>query len=264
MNLAEPLLAGEVALVGAGPGSPDLLTVAATKLLADCDVVVYDALVSREILQQTDPGADWIEAGKRGGRPSADQADICETLVRLAKAGKRVVRLKGGDPFVFGRGGEEIRALAAEGVPFRVIPGITAGVAAPAMAGIPVTDRSVNATLAFLTGHEASEESRLDWPALVKAFPVLVFYMGAKNLAQIAGRLLEAGLAGETPVAVIHSATLSDEAVAIGSIADAASGELMADSPAIIVVGDVVGQAVPWRAGPGQTRAEAEASELFE
>lgn len=264
MNLAEPLLPGEVALVGAGPGSPDLLTVAATKLLADCDVVVYDALVSREILALASPTADWIEAGKRGGRPSAEQADICDTLIRLALGGKRVVRLKGGDPFVFGRGGEEIRALAEAGIPFRVIPGITAGVAAPAMAGIPVTDRAVNSTLAFLTGHEASEESRMDWRALVQAFPVLVFYMGAKNLTQIAQRLLDAGLSAETPVAVIHSATLPEETQATGTIAAAAAGELTAESPSIIIIGDVVGQAVPWRAGPGQTRTEAEASDLFE
>jgi len=264
MNLAEPLQQGEVALVGAGPGSPDLLTVAATKLLADCDAVVYDALVSQDILQLASPAADWIEAGKRGGRPSAMQSDICDTLIRLAHAGKRVVRLKGGDPFVFGRGGEEIRALAAEGIPFRVIPGITAGIAAPAMAGIPVTDRAVNSTLAFLTGHEASEDSRMDWRALVQAFPVLVFYMGAKNLAQIAGRLLEAGLAGETPVAVIHSATLKEEVQTIGTVAAAASGKLTAESPAIVIIGEVVGQAVPWRAGPGQTRLQAEADDLFE
>jgi len=247
MRLDEPLKPGEVALVGAGPGAAELLTVAAAKLIGDCDAVVYDALVSEDVLNLAAAGAERIEAGKRGGRPSASQRDICETLVRLAKEGKRVVRLKGGDPFVFGRGGEEIRALAAAGVRFRVIPGITAGVAAPAMAGIPVTDRSVNSTIAFLTGHEASEESRMDWKALVQAFPVLVFYMGARNLQQIAGRLLEAGLAESTPVGIIHSATLPEESIMAGTIGQAADGAVTASSPAIVIVGEVVSERVEWR-----------------
>jgi len=245
--LSESLNPGEVALVGAGPGDPDLLTVAALRLLQSCDAIVYDALVGDAILALGDDGAERIFAGKRGGRPSATQSDISETLVRLASNGKRVVRLKGGDPFVFGRGGEEVRALAAAGIPFRVIPGITAGVAAPAMAGIPVTDRAVNSTLAFLTGHEASPESRIDWPALVAAFPVLVFYMGARNLPQIADCLLKAGLDGATPVAVIYAATCPEESCVTGSLDAAAKGALTATSPAIVIVGDVVDQRVGWR-----------------
>jgi len=247
MRLDAPLDPGEVALVGAGPGAAELLTVAAAKLIGDCDVIVFDALVSEAVLNLAGVGAELIEAGKRGGRPSANQRDICETLVRLAKEGKRVVRLKGGDPFVFGRGGEEIRALAAAGVRFRVIPGITAGVAAPAMAGIPVTDRSVNSTIAFLTGHEASDESRMDWRALVQAFPVLVFYMGARNLPQIAKRLLEAGLSDDTPVGIIHSATLPEETISAGTIRQAADGAIIANSPAIVIVGEVVSERVEWR-----------------
>ena len=247
MSLSDPLRQGEVALVGAGPGAAELLTIAAVRLLGNCDAVVYDALVSKDVLAHADAGAEMIAAGKRGGRASASQADICDTLVRLARAGKRVVRLKGGDPFVFGRGGEEIRELAAAGIPFRVIPGITAGVAAPAMAGIPVTDRLVNGTLAFLTGHEASAESRMDWSALVKAFPVLVFYMGARNLPLIAGRLLDAGLSPDTPVAIIHAATLPGETQVIGTLATAGRGELVSESPAIVIVGDVVEQRIPWR-----------------
>jgi len=247
MKLSDPLKSGEVALVGAGPGAKDLLTLAAAKLIGDCDAVVFDALVSEEVLNLAAVGADLIEAGKRGGRASADQQDICDALVRLAQQGKRVVRLKGGDPFVFGRGGEEVRALAAAGVPFRVIPGITAGVAAPAMAGIPVTDRSVNATIAFLTGHEASDESRMDWSALIRAFPVLVFYMSARNLPLIAKRLLAAGMAGNMPVAVIHAATLDDENTQTGCLDDAASGRLQAVSPAIVVIGEVVNTRQPWR-----------------
>jgi uroporphyrin-III C-methyltransferase len=247
MRLDSPLQAGEVALVGAGPGAAGLLTLAAAALIGDCDAIVYDALVSDEVMALADTSAEQILAGKRGGRASASQQDICETLIRLAMAGKRVVRLKGGDPFVFGRGGEEVRALAAEGIAFRIIPGITSGIAAPAMAGIPVTDRSVNATLAFLTGHEASEQSRMDWKALVEAFPVLVFYMGAKNLPDIAAHLLDAGLAKQTPLAIIRRATLADEQTCVATLDDAASGRVTARSPSIVIIGDVVANRISWK-----------------
>jgi uroporphyrin-III C-methyltransferase len=246
-SLSAPLIAGEVALVGAGPGDPSLLTFAAHKLISSCDVIVYDALVSEDILALADPKAELICAGKRGGRPSTSQQDICDTLVSLAQENKRVVRLKGGDPFVFGRGGEEMRALAAANIPFRIIPGITSGIAAPALAGIPVTDRTVNASLAFLTGHEASENSRMDWKALVKAFPVLVFYMGAKNLPQIATRLMDAGLNNDTPIAIIHAAGTKDETCDTGTLSQAKSQQLIAKSPAIVVVGDVVDCRIDWR-----------------
>jgi len=247
MKLDAPLIAGEVALVGAGPGAAALLTLAAARLIADCDVIVHDALVSDEVMAMAAPDAEIIAAGKRGGRPSASQNDICDLLIARAQAGKRVVRLKGGDPFVFGRGGEEVRALAAHGIRFRIIPGITAGVAAPAMAGIPVTDRSVNATLAFLTGHEASDESRMDWRALVSAFPVLVLYMAARNLERIASCLLDAGLDAQTAVAIIHAATTKDEHTTIGSLQQAAAGQLQAQSPAIVIIGDVVASRTIWR-----------------
>jgi len=191
--------------------------------------------------------AERIFAGKRGGRPSASQDDICATLIRMAKDGKRVVRLKGGDPFVFGRGGEEIRALAEAGIPFRIIPGITAGVAAPAMAGIPLTDRTVNSSLAFLTGHEANEASRIDWASLVAAFPVIVLYMGARAMPRIAAKLLNAGLDAATPVAVIHAATLPDEEITTGTLADAANLQMTARSPSIVVIGDVVAARSIWR-----------------
>jgi len=249
-SLASPLTEGEVALVGAGPGDVDLLTMAAYSLISDCDVIVYDALVSEEILALADDNAQRICAGKRGGRPSSKQGDICATLVSLAQQGKRVVRLKGGDPFVFGRGGEEMRALAAQNIAFRVIPGITSGIAAPALAGIPVTDRTVNASLAFLTGHEANEDSRMDWKALVKAFPVLVFYMGAKNLPQIATRLIQAGLNDSTSIAIIHAAGTSEETCDTGTLAQAKSQQLIAKSPAIVVVGEVVDCRIDWRGMP--------------
>ncbi|RMH61344.1 MAG: uroporphyrinogen-III C-methyltransferase [Zetaproteobacteria bacterium] len=247
MNLSDPLKPGEVALVGAGPGDVGLLTLAAAALLGDCDVVVHDALVSDAILALADTSAEKVFAGKRGGRPSARQRDICETLIRLARAGKRVVRLKGGDPFVFGRGGEEIRALSAAGIRFRVVPGITAGMAAPAMAGIPLTDRGVNASLAFLTGQEASEQSRIDWRALVAAFPVLVVYMGMRNLAAIAERLIKAGMDADTPVAILHGVGWPDEWHAFGTLAEARDGRLQGASPAIVVIGDVVRERRPWR-----------------
>ena len=247
LKLDMPLAAGEVALVGAGPGAAALLTLAAARLIGDCDAIVYDALVSDEVMAMADAAAERIPAGKRGGRASASQHDICETLIRLAKSGKRIVRLKGGDPFVFGRGGEEARALAAERIRFRIIPGITSGIAAPAMAGIPVTDRSVNATLAFLTGHEASEKSRMDWRALARAFPVLVFYMGARNLPDIANRLLDAGLAKQTPLAIIRNATLAGEQTRLATLSEAAEGRVIARSPSIVIVGDVVANRICWK-----------------
>jgi len=194
-----------------------------------------------------DPDATLVFAGKRGGKPSASQDDICETLVKLAQENQRVVRLKGGDPFVFGRGGEEIRALAAHDIPFRVIPGITSGIAAPAMAGIPVTDRTVNASLAFLTGHEAEDKSRMDWQALVAAFPVLVIYMGTRNLPKIAAKLVQAGMKETTPVAVLHAVSLPNEQQDYGTLADVISGQLVGVSPAIVVIGDVVDERREWR-----------------
>jgi len=193
------------------------------------------------------PTAELIFAGKRGGKPSASQQDICDTLVKLAQENKRVVRLKGGDPFVFGRGGEEIRALAAENIPFRVIPGITSGIAAPAMAGIPVTDRTVNASLAFLTGHEAEGKSRMDWQALVAAFPVLVIYMGTRNLPNIATNLVAAGMKDTTPVAILHAVSLRHEQHNFGTLEDVIAGQLQGISPAIVVIGDVVDERRTWR-----------------
>ncbi|MDQ6962904.1 MAG: uroporphyrinogen-III C-methyltransferase [Mariprofundaceae bacterium] len=245
-RLASVLTQGEVALVGAGPGHPDLLTIAALKLLQACDVVVHDALVSEAILALVPTGITLINAGKRGGRPSTRQHDICETLVTLAQEKKRVVRLKGGDPFVFGRGGEEVRFLAQHHIPFRIIPGITSGIAAPAMAGIPVTDRYVNSSLAFLTGHEMHQDSRVDWHAMVQAFPVLVLYMSARTLPDIAQKLMDVGLSASTPIAAIHSATLDHEEQQTFTLEQAMRREVHVKSPSIVIIGDVVDMAVPW------------------
>ncbi|MDQ6963531.1 MAG: uroporphyrinogen-III C-methyltransferase, partial [Mariprofundales bacterium] len=211
------------------------------------DVIVHDALVSDAVLARACPTAALLFAGKRGGKPSASQQDICATLVTLAQEGKRVVRLKGGDPFVFGRGGEEIRVLADANIPFRVIPGVTAGIAAPAMAGIPVTDRTVNGSLAFLTGHEAVDQSRMDWQALVAAFPVLVIYMGTRNLLEIAVSLVDAGMQETTAVAVLYAVTLPQESQRYGTLADVIAGDLVGESPAVVVIGDVVDARRHWR-----------------
>lgn len=245
--LDAPLARGEVALVGAGPGEPGLLTLAAASLIGNCDAIVYDALVSDAVLAMADKHAEKHCVGKRGGKASASQEEICRLLVELAGSGKRVVRLKGGDPFVFGRGSVEVQALASRGMRFRIIPGITAGVAAPAMAGIPVTDHAVNEAVAFLTGHNLADNERLDWQALVAAFPVLVLYMATRNLDRIAARLLAAGMAGETQLAVIRSASLPDETVSQATLKEAADGNVEAVSPSIIIIGDVVATRVPWR-----------------
>ncbi|MBF0137732.1 MAG: uroporphyrinogen-III C-methyltransferase [Magnetococcus sp. DMHC-1] len=241
---------GSVVLVGAGPGDPDLLTLGAMKVIQVADSVVYDSLVSPEIQALIPKNCEMVFAGKRGGRPSTRQADISETLVRLARENKRVVRLKGGDPFMFGRGGEEACCLVREQIPFRVIPGITAGVAGPAYAGIPITHRGINANVGFFTGHEQMEEqntegeatSTMDWEAIGQSFPVLVLYMAMKNIGFIAKRLIQGGRSPETPVAFIRWATTSKQATRITTLKNAQRDvvELDLKPPAIIVIGEVV------------------------
>lgn len=242
---------GMVLLVGAGPGDPDLLTVAALKALHNADAVVHDALVSPEIMALIPDGCEKIHAGKRGGSPSSSQKDITETLVRLAKAGRRVVRLKGGDPFVFGRGGEEAERLAEEGIPFRVVPGLTSGIAGPAYAGIPITHRDVNANVAFLTGHESAENpsfmegspsSRIHWESVAQAFPVLVLYMAMQNLSVVVERLVVAGRSTDTPVAVIRWATTPEQQTLVTTLGRLEMDVALLDlqPPAVIVIGDVV------------------------
>src|SRR5512133_779336 len=196
MRADPPVLApGHVWLAGAGPGDPGLLTLDALAGLSQADVVVHDALVDVRVLALARPQARLEFAGKRGGKPSADQADISTRLVELARAGNRVLRLKGGDPCVFGRGGEEALALAAAGVPFRIVPGVTAGLAAPAYAGIPATHRMRARSVAFVTGHAArgAEPRAIDWPALARGAETLVLYMGLQHLPEIADELLAAG-----------------------------------------------------------------------
>jgi uroporphyrin-III C-methyltransferase len=233
---------GHVWLAGAGPGDPGHLTLHALAGLMQADAVVHDALVDPRILALAPASAERIFAGKRGGKPSAVQADITARLIDLARAGRRVVRLKGGDPYVFGRGGEEVLTLAREGVPFRVIPGITAGLAGLAAASIPATLRGVNQAVVFATGHSAEEEGSLDWAALARLNQPIVLYMAMRNLGAIAAALMAGGLAPTTPVAVIASATTPDERLLITTLGEAPAAverEGIAP-PAIVAIGGIV------------------------
>jgi uroporphyrinogen III methyltransferase/synthase len=234
---------GKVYLVGAGPGDPGLLTVKGLKLLARADVIVYDQLAGPELLEEARPEAEVIYVGKKAGGHTLPQGGINQLLVDKAKAGLRVVRLKGGDPFVFGRGGEEAEVLAAAGVPFEVVPGVTSAVAVPAYAGIPVTHRAYTTLVTFITGHEdpTKEESTIPWANLGKNPGTLVFLMGVKNLAENCRRLVEAGRSGDTPAAVIQSGTLPGQRTVTGTLADIAAKARQAgiEPPAILVVGGV-------------------------
>jgi uroporphyrin-III C-methyltransferase len=239
--------AGWVWLVGAGPGAPGLMSLLAYHAMQHCDVVVYDALVNADILRWVRLGAELIYAGKRGGKPSPTQQDISVQLIALAKAGKRVLRLKGGDPFMFGRGGEESQSLAKAGIPFRIVPGITSGVGGLAYAGIPATHRDTNHAVIFLTGHDATGRmpANVNWQAIATAAPVLVMYMAVKNLGEIAATLMAAGRSGQEPVAIVSNASLPRQQVAITSLAEAGQfvSEHAPPTPAIVVVG----HASDWR-----------------
>lgn len=257
LPFALPVFApGSVWLVGAGPGDPGLLSLLAAHALRHADVIVYDALVDERILALAPPDAERVYAGKRGGKPSPKQPDITARLIALAQAGKRVLRLKGGDPFVFGRGAEEALALTEAGVPFRVVPGVTAGVGGLAYAGIPATARDTNAAVTFVTGHAAdgSVPGTLDWPALAKGSPVLVFYMALKHLPLIVDRLITGGRPADTPAAAVASAATPAQRVVTAPLADlpavvAAAG---LEPPAIVVVGEVVNLRTAIAAGMAQ------------
>ena len=235
---------GWVWLVGAGPGDPGLLTLHAVNALAQADVVIYDALVDPRVLRHARPGALVDFAGKRGGKPSPKQRDISLKLVSLARAGKRVCRLKGGDPFVFGRGGEEALALVEAGIPFRVVPGISAGIGGLAYAGIPVTHRDINHTVTFLTGHDQSglTPSAIDWLGVARGAPVIVMYMAVKHLAQIAAALIHAGRRMDEPAAIISRATTETQEVLETTLGQAAAdlSKSGLEPPAVVVVGEVV------------------------
>lgn len=234
---------GKVYLVGAGPGDPGLITVKGLKLLAQAEVIVYDQLATPELLRLAQPGAEVIYVGKKAGAHTLPQEGINQLLVDKARAGFTVVRLKGGDPFVFGRGGEEAEALAAAGVPFEVVPGVTSAVAVPAYAGIPLTHRGHTTLVTFITGHEdpTKPESTIPWDNLGANPGTLVFLMGVKNLAENCRRLVQAGRPNYTPAAVIQSGTLPTQRTVSGTLADIAdkAQEAAIQPPAILVVGGV-------------------------
>ena len=241
---------GSVWLVGAGPGAPGLLTLLGYHALSQADTIVYDALVSPDLLALGNPQAERIHAGKRGGKPSPRQADISETLIALARAGKRVLRLKGGDPFMFGRGGEEAGALFRAGIAFRIVPGISSGLGGLAYAGIPITHRDANHSVLFLTGHdETGEVASLDWEAINRAAPVLVMFMSVKHLGTITSRLMAAGRAGDESVAIVSNAATPQQSVIETTLAEAGALQDIA-TPAIVVVGPVVAfrQTLDWYA----------------
>lgn len=236
-----------VALVGAGPGDPDLLTVRAARLLGEAEVVVHDALVGDGVLALAPSTAELIDVGKRPGRP-VPQELISTLLVDLARAGRRVVRLKGGDPYVFGRGGEEAQALLDAGVPFQVVPGISSAIAAPAAAGVPVTQRGVSAAFTVVTGHRRAGEPDVDWRSLARVGGTVVVLMGVSQRAAIASELLAGGLDPATPVAAVRSATTPEQVVARCRLDELAATPV--EAPAVIVIGAVAALALA--TGPGQ------------
>lgn len=235
---------GKVYLVGAGPGDPGLFTLKGKAMLEHADVVIYDALVSPQILAMINPHAEQINAGKRRGRHSLLQEETTQLLITKAQQAAIVVRLKGGDPFVFGRGGEEMEALVAAGVPVEVVPGITSGIAAPAYAGIPLTHRDYSSSVTFVTGHESVGKYRpaVDWRSLAQGSETIVIYMGVHNLHHIIQELHAAGLSLDTPIALVRWGTRPDQQELIGTLATIVQQieETSFDAPAIAIIGNVV------------------------
>jgi uroporphyrinogen III methyltransferase/synthase len=231
-------------LVGSGPGDPGLFTLKGVRCIEEADAVVYDRLAPEALLGYARPEAERIYVGKKPGNPTMSQEEINDLLVQLGRAGKTVVRLKGGDPYIFGRGGEEALALIEAGLPFEVVPGVTSGVAAPAYAGIPVTHRQVSTSVAFVTGHEDPTKGRtdVDWTKLAKGADTLVLYMGVGRLAEISAGLISAGKAPQTPVACVRWGTVPEQRTVTGTLEDIADrvAEAGLKPPAIIVVGEVV------------------------
>ncbi len=242
LNSLEPkIMKAKVYLVGAGPGDPGLITVKGQECIQSADVIIYDYLASPALLRHAPPDTEMIYVGKKGGDHTLSQDGINALIVEKAKAGLTVCRLKGGDPFIFGRGGEEAEVLAAKGIPFEVVPGVTSAIAAAAYAGIPLTHRKLTATLAFVTGHEDlhKEESSIDWESLARGIGTLVFFMGVKNLPDITQRLIANGKSPDTPVALIRWGTTSGQQTVTGTLDNITERVKKAGlkAPAIIVAG---------------------------
>lgn len=233
---------GEVFLAGAGPGNPDLLTVRTLRLMQTVDAVVYDALVSAAIMDLVPPGIERIYAGKRSGNHALPQAEIQDLLIRLARHGKRVLRLKGGDPFIFGRGGEEAEALASHGIPFQVVPGISAANGVSSYAGIPLTHRDYAQSVLYATGHLRDGTLDLDWVALTRPHQTVVIYMGLNALPAICEKLTAHGLPPDHPIAVVEQGTTSAQQVVTGTLASIGRQVKVAGlrAPSLIIVGEVV------------------------
>jgi uroporphyrin-III C-methyltransferase/precorrin-2 dehydrogenase/sirohydrochlorin ferrochelatase len=233
---------GEVYLVGGGPGDPDLLTFRALRLMQQADVIVHDRLVSKEVLDLSRRDAERIYVGKERAKHAVPQEDINQLLVRLAKEGKRVCRLKGGDPFIFGRGGEEIDTLAEEGIPFQVVPGITAAAGASSYTGIPLTHRDYSQSVVFATGHLKDGTINLNWPALAQPNQTVVFYMGLVGISTICAKLIEHGMPADTPIALVQKATTPEQRLFTGDLAsmpEVVERENI-KAPTLIIVGNVI------------------------
>ncbi|HUZ46977.1 MAG TPA: uroporphyrinogen-III C-methyltransferase [Terriglobia bacterium] len=235
-------MSGKVYLVGAGPGDPGLFTLKGKRALEQADVVIYDFLANRELLRFTRPRCESLCVGKRPGEPTSSQEEINQLLISKAARGMTVVRLKGGDPFIFGRGGEEAQALARAGIPFEVVPGISSGYAAPAYAGIPVTHREIASSVAFLTGHEdpSKPSTSVDWSKLATGPRTLVLFMAVRNLPEITAALIQQGREPSTPVAVIRWGTRAAQEVVTGTLADISGKAQHVEPPAVTVIGEVV------------------------
>ncbi len=241
-NADTQLPAGEVYLVGAGPGDPELLTFKALRLMQQADVVMYDALVSKEVMELCRRDAELIFVGKNRDNHSVPQQNINQMLIDQAKKGRRVVRLKGGDPFIFGRGGEELQSLKAQGIPFQVVPGITAASACSTYAGIPLTHRDYSQSVTFVTGQQKNRSSELDYSLLARGEHTVVFYMGLHNLENICTKLIAAGQAADTPAAIVSRGTAIDQQVLVGTLETLVTlhAEKPLAAPALIIVGKVV------------------------
>ena len=233
--------AGWVWLAGAGPGDPGLAVLHALAAIADADVIFLDALVNRDLLKLARPDAEIIDAGKRGGRPSPSQDNISRRLVLAARRGRKVLRLKGGDPFVFGRGGEEALALVRAGIPFRIVPGVTAGIGGLAYAGIPLTHRDVNHAVTFVTGSTTGGRAPdLDWDAIARGSPTIVLFMARRHAGEIVTKLIAAGRDRREPAAVVSSASREDQVTAVTTLAHLGDSAAAAETPAILVIGENV------------------------